>query len=135
MKSWAGNPFKFECLNLIKDNFFERGFNSMSPDKTKTYFRYKMVLFTEVVNSLGVVLKMPRNKEIKRAKSKEDVIKVKHQGIWIGMADMYLSLWILNFCLYYHILKLHVGTFLGNNFFSIGMDTISVWIFLWYLCS
>ena len=53
----------------------------MSPDKTKTYFRYKMVLFTEVVNSLGVVLKMPSNKEIKRAKSKEDVIKVKHQGI------------------------------------------------------
>ena len=57
MKSWAANPFKFECLNLIKDDFFERGFNSMSSDKTKTYFRYKMVLFAEVVNSLGVVLK------------------------------------------------------------------------------
>ena len=55
MKSWAANPFKFECLNLIKDDFFERGFNSMSSDKTKTYFRYKMVLFAEVVNSLGVV--------------------------------------------------------------------------------
>ena len=39
MKSWAANPFKFECLN----DFFERRFNSMSPDKTKTYFRYKMV--------------------------------------------------------------------------------------------
>ena len=39
MKSWAANPFKFECLN----DFFERRFNSMSPDKTKIYFRYKMV--------------------------------------------------------------------------------------------
>ena len=37
--------------------------------------------FAEVVNSLGLVLKMPSNKEIKRANSKEDVIKVKHQDI------------------------------------------------------
>ena len=69
---------------------------------------------------------MPSNKEIKIANSKEDIIKVKHQDIWIGMADMYLSLWILFFCLYYRISKLHIRTLLGNNFFSNGMDTISV---------
>ena len=36
MKSWAGNPFKFQWQNSIKyDFFFRPGFSSVSPDKVR----------------------------------------------------------------------------------------------------
>ena len=65
---------------------------------------------------------MLRNKEIKRANGKEEIINVKHEGILIGIPDMHLPLWILTFYLKYRQLKLYTPTLAQNKCLSISMD-------------